>query len=86
MISPIIKPKPLNTCASCKHFDPVPDDPGSRGMCHRYPPTVYGFTVHMKLPTGQVQEVGQNNTAWPVLSSDQWCGEHTTNLLRTEMN
>lgn len=76
----------LQTCKDCRHFDPVPNDEHRRGMCHCNPPQVYGWVAHVKLPNGNVQEVPQNNTAWPILSDNQWCGQFTLNLLRTEMN
>jgi hypothetical protein len=84
---PMIKAKKRGTCGECKWFESVPNPMNAPiGLCHRYPPQVVGFVITMKGPSGKDEEQPRNNTHWPVVSNDSYCGEFTLNLLAAEMN
>ena len=59
------------TCATCAHWDTVPD--AERGLCRRF------------APRPVVGQTGSIATDWPVTEDTDWCGEHTpTSTLTSE--
>lgn len=53
------------------------------GLCHRYPPQVAGSFVGGPDLNNANQVVGKilNDTFWPAVPSNAWCGEHQINLI-----
>lgn len=61
------KPVPRNACLSCKHFNTAANEgrniKADFGECRRYPPTI------------GTDGDGDTFYFWPVIHSDEWCGE-----------
>lgn len=56
----------LNTCESCKFFQPLE---AGRGYCRRLPPSPF--------PTGP----DQVTSYWPSVQNQMWCGEWAIRLV-----
>jgi len=65
---------PIRNCGNCKHWgaQPVQDvTEEQQGVCRRYPPGRFMFTIHT--PKGsQVQDL----TGFPMTPATWGCGEH----------
>lgn len=54
----------LMTCINCVHYKPLSEQVTDLGSCRRNPPTIVYFT-----------EEDETSTAFPMVSSDTYCGE-----------
>lgn len=63
-----------NKCNECKYF--IPDKKGPQGVCRRYPAqlTITLIPAQDKF-TQQTSLMQRFDSGWPVVQSDQWCGE-----------
>lgn len=55
------------SCATCAYFMPPPPNyrgNRSRGQCRRYAPVL------------EIVTDSPARSIWPLVSSDQWCGDH----------
>lgn len=55
-------------CHNCFYFDPVGQPPAREGECRRHAPSI------LMLPA-QGDERAHTITAWPVIFTEDWCGE-----------
>lgn len=67
----VLKFDSVQTCNACRHCGII-TMPGKviQKVCKRYPPTLALQAIPVN---GQIQWAG--NTAWPLLSGDDCCGE-----------
>lgn len=62
------------TCETCRWWDAIENT--TKGECHRFPPTVVGYS-DTQTNRDWIETECYTNTEFPVTANNDFCGEHS---------